>query len=413
MLAPRMETRPVTPRLPRPVWALGIVSLLTDLASDMAYPVLPAFLIGTLGASALALGLIEGVAEATSSLLKLVSGRLSDRTGARKPWVTSGYGLSALTKPLLALALAPWHVLGLRFLDRAGKGIRSAPRDAMLAGYASEVGRGRVFGLHRSLDTVGAVAGPLVAALVLALAPGRLRLLFALTLVPGLLAVAVLLVFVREPAGASASGSVVEAAPSGRGGAASAGAGTRPALGRRFLLLMLLTLVFSLGNSSDAFLLLRAGHAGIATARLPLLWLLLNVVYAATAWWAGALSDRVGRRAILAGGFLVYGLTYALLALVTRADAMIGIFALYGLYFGLTDGVLRAAVADAAPPALRGTAFGIYHALTGVALLGASVLAGWLWETRGPAAPFVVGAATGLVAAVLALACVRSGGAEE
>lgn len=397
------------PRLPRTVWALGVVSLLTDLASDMAYPVLPAFLVGTLGATAVAVGLIEGVAEATASLFKLVSGRLSDRVDRRKPLVVTGYGLSGLIKPLLALVTGPWQVLAVRFADRTGKGIRSAPRDALLAAHARGVGPGRVFGLHRSMDTAGAIVGPLVATAVLALAPGRFRLLFALTLVPGLLALAVLVTFVRErpsrPPGEPTTTAAVESdrqepRPADR-------RRVRDVLRRELVIILIITVVFSAGNSSDAFLLLRAQDLGAPAGRLPLLWMVLNVVYASTAWWAGLWSDRIGRRAVLALGFAVYAGTYLLLASGTATSGLWGVFALYGLYFGLTDGVLRAAVASAAPRALRGTAFGIYHALTGVTLLGASLLAGFLWERVGPHAPFVVGAATAGVSAVLCLVLLR------
>ena len=391
-------------RLPRTVWALGVVSLLTDLASDMVYPVLPAFLVGTLGASALALGAIEGVAEASAAFFKLLSGRLSDLRGRRRPWVLAGYGLSGLVKPLLALALTPWHVLAVRFTDRAGKGIRSAPRDALLAEHAEGIGRGRVFGLHRSMDTVGAVLGPAVAALVLFLAPGEYRLLFGLTLVPGLLAVGVVLLVVRDRRQAGqAPGHASPDSPPAEG----AGKGFAALLRPDFIAILVVTLVFSIGNSSDAFLLLRAGDLGVPTVQLPLLWLVLNVVYAGTAWWAGAWSDRVGRRWVLALGFALYAGVYLTLARASGAGVAWVAFASYGLYLGLTDGVLRAAVADRVDAGARGAAFGVFHSLTGVTLLGASLLAGWLWESVNPSAPFLLGAGCAGLAAVLSLVLLR------
>lgn len=378
-------------RLPRTVWVLGLVSLLTDLASDMIFPLLPAFLTGVLGASAVKLGLIEGVAEGTSAFVKLVSGRLSDRLGRRKGLVVAGYGVSSLAKPLIALATAPWHVLVVRFTDRLGKGVRSAPRDALIAEAASPETRGRAFGLHRALDTAGAILGPLVALGVLALVPGGYRLLFGLAAVPGVLAVLLLVLFVRDR-GAPASHAPPTPARPTRG------------LGRPFWQLLAVVGLFTLGNSSDAFPLLRAQELGIPPERLPLVWLVFNVLYAVVAWRAGGWSDRVGRRRVLVAGFLLYGLVYAGFALAETPLHAWAAFLGYGVYYGLTEGVLRAAVADLVPAERRGTAFGVYFALTGTLLLGASVWAGWLWDHVGPHAPFVWGAVVSVAAAALAMA---------
>lgn len=385
--------------LTRTVWALGAVSLLTDLASDMIFPLLPAFLVGVLGASATSLGLIEGVAEGTSSVLKLVSGRISDRAARRKGLVVFGYGLSSLAKPLIALATAPWHVLAVRFADRVGKGLRSAPRDAMLAAESTPATRGRVFGLHRAMDTAGAMLGPVAALAVLALAPENYRLVFALAAVPALLSVVILVAFVRERPGAATS------APAALRPALR---GLRGALGVPFWKVLAVVLVFTLGNSSDAFPLLRAQQLGVAPALLPLLWLAFNAVYAAVAWFGGRWSDRAGRRRVLVAGFVLYAACYAAFALAGSAWAAWAAFGLYGLYYGLTEGVLRALIGDVVPAALRGTAYGVYYAAVGVLALLASVLAGALWDHVTPAAPFWLGAATALLAALLAAAWLPS-----
>ncbi|HYE96357.1 MAG TPA: MFS transporter [Rubricoccaceae bacterium] len=374
--------------LPRAVWALGVVSLLTDLSTDMVFPLLPAFLVGTLAASATSLGLIEGIAEGTSALLKLVAGRVADRTGRLKALTLFGYTVSGIAKPLIALATVPAHVLGVRFADRVGKGLRSAPRDALLALEAPPDARGRAFGLHRAMDTAGAMLGPLVAFAVLALAPGQYRLVFALSAIPAALAVLVLVVFVRER--------VWEAKDE-----------TRPAvplraLGAPFWKLLAVVAVFTLGNSSDAFALLRAQDVGLSTRWLPLLWFGFNAVYTAVAWQAGGWSDRVGRRRVLVLGFLLYALAYGAFALAGSVPAVLGAFALYGVYYGLTEGILRAAISDVVPQEQRGTAYGAYYGLTGALALAASLLAGALWDTFDPAVPFGLGAALALAAALLA-----------
>lgn len=382
------------------VIALGAVSLLTDLSSDMIYPLLPAFLVGVLGASATGLGVIEGIAEGTAAFLKLGSGMMADRLRRRKGLVVLGYGLSGLAKPLMALATAPWHVLGVRFADRVGKGVRSAPRDALLAAESDPERRGRVFGFHRAMDTLGAILGPLAALAILALAPERYRLLFGLAAVPAVLSVVILVVFVRDrgrteaPAVSTVGNRTVR--------------GVR-GLGKPFWRLLAVVAVFTLGNSSDAFLLLRAEDVGIVAARLPLVWLFFNGVYALFAWLAGSWSDRIGRRTVVASGFAVYAAAYLGLALATEVWHLWGLFGLYGLYYGLTDGILRAGVADVAPVHARGTAYGVYYALTGVGLLVASIGAGALWDAFGPSVPFGVGAGLALVAALLAVVWVPGG----
>ncbi len=360
------------------------------MSSDMIFPLLPAFLVGVLGASATSLGLIEGVTEGTSALLKLISGRVADRSGRLKGLAMLGYTISGIAKPLVALATMPWHVFGVRFADRVGKGIRSAPRDALLAASATPETMGRAFGLHRAMDTTGAMLGPLVAFAILAMAPGEYRLLFGLAAIPALLSVFVLVAFVRERR--------PEPAPP-QAGPTLAGAGK---LGSKFWKLLAVVAVFSLGNSSDAFGLLRAQEVGVPAALLPILWFGFNAVYTVVAWKSGSWSDRVGRRRVLVVGLLVYALSYGAFAAAGNVWQVVGAFALYGLYYGFTEGVLRAAVADAVPQYRRGTAYGVYYAVTGALALVASLGAGWLWDVAGPALPFGIGAGLALVAALLA-----------
>ena len=378
------------PRLTRTIWALGAVSLLTDLASDMIFPLLPAFLVGVLGASATGLGVIEGVAEGTSAFLKLVAGRIADRTGRLKGLTVLGYTVSGVAKPLVALATAPWHVLAVRFGDRVGKGIRSAPRDALLAHAAPPERRGRAFGLHRAMDTLGAMLGPLAAFGVLALAPGDYRLLFALAAVPAALSVLVLVVFVRDRPAPEAAATP---APTLHG---------LDGLGAPFWKLLAVVAVFALGNSSDAFALLRAQQVGVPVAGLPLLWFGFNAVYAVISYAGGGWSDRVGRRRVLVAGLLVYAAAYAGFAAAGAVWHALAAFGLYGVYYGLTEGVLRAAVSDVVPAERRGTAYGVYYAVVGLLTLAASVGAGAVWDAFGPAVPFGVGAGLALGAALLA-----------
>src|SRR5262249_9273395 len=334
------------------------------------------FLTKTLGASPVFLGLVEGVAEAVASLLKIASGWLSDRTPRRKPFVVAGYALSTLTRPLVAFARAPGHVLAVRVLDRIGKGTRSAPRDAILAHVTSEGERGRAFGFQRAMDHAGAVIGPLLASGLLLLTDDP-RLVFASSLVPGGLAGAVRVVGLREagdPAGARSR----PAETSGPG------AGPAAPTGRGLLAYLLVLAVFTLGNSSDAFLLMRAQEVGVSLALIPIVWTLHHVVKSAASTYGGALSDRLGRRAAILAGWTVYAIAYAGFAAAARPLEVFLLFAWYGLFHALTEGVERALVADLAEPAARGRAFGLYHAVTGGMLLPASVLTGSLWGAWGP-----------------------------
>ena len=375
--------------LPRPVKALGLVSLLTDASSEMIYPLLPAFLTGTLRAGPAFLGVVEGLAEAVAALVKIVSGTLSDRMPRRKPAVVAGYGLSSLVRPLVALATAPVHVLAVRVLDRLGKGVRGAPRDALLAEVTPGQDLGRAYGFHRAMDHAGAVAGPLLASAAL-LFTSDLRLVFWLAAGPAALAMAALVFGVRE----EARGAVARP-PSGAG----SGDGSHPA-GRPFVVYLAVLAVFTLGNSSDAFLLLRAQEAGVGLAAIPLLWTLHHVVKAAASTWGGALSDRVGRRRAILAGWAIYALAYAGFAVARSPLEVALLFAVYGLFHALTEGPERALVAELAGSAGRGRAFGLYHAVTGGMLLPASLLTGVLWQTFGAPAALGTGAFLAALAAV-------------
>jgi len=363
------------------------VSLVTDTATDMVYPLLPLFLTRVLGAGAMSLGVIEGVAEAANSVLKVIAGRLSDRTGAPKWIVIAGYALSGAVRPLIGFATSWTHVLGIRFADRLGKGIRSAPRDAMLAHFAPPAIRGRVYGFHRAMDNAGAVVGPLLASLFLFFFPEQYRTLFALTLIPGIVVVVILL---RVPDVRT------DATP---GVTATNVGGREPLMPSGDLKRALaLIFVFSLGNASDAFLLLRLSDAGVAAVWIPVLWAALNLVKAAASVVGGDLSDRYGRRTLIGFGWLIYAAVYLAFGFVESTAALVAIFLTYGLYFGLTEGVEKAWIADLTPANARGTAFGVYNATLGVGVLAASLLFGFLWTRVSPQAAFLTGGTLALVA---------------
>ena len=378
--------------IPRPVWLLGWASLVTDLASEMIYPLLPIFLTRVLGASAMSLGVIEGAAEAANSILKIAAGRLTDRTGAPKPIVLAGYGLSGAVRPLIALVTSWTQVLGLRFIDRVGKGIRGAPRDAMLAHFSPTHVRGRVFGFHRAMDHMGAVLGPLAASAFLFLYPESYRGLFALSIIPGIVVILILLRVPDARAGRQlADGSGLPQSPDRK-----AVEGRDRTLTGKFWKAIAVILVFSLGNASDAFLLLRLSDLGVAAVWIPLLWSGLHAVKVASSLAGGDLSDRLGRRAVIGTGWLVYAAVYAAFGYFESAGAVMSIFLLYGIYFGLTEGVEKAWVADLAPPGARGTAFGVYNAALGIGGLLSSLMFGLIWTRISPAAAFFTGAAVAL-----------------
>jgi MFS family permease len=384
--------------LPRPVWLLGWASLFTDMATEMIYPLLPLFLTRVLGASAMSLGVIEGVAEAANSVLKIAAGRLADRTGAPKRIVLAGYGLSGAVRPLIAFATSWMQVLGLRFIDRLGKGIRGAPRDAMLAHFAPAHLRGRAFGFHRAMDHSGAVIGPLIAAVFLFFQPEQYRTLFALSIIPGIVVILILLSVpeanIKEPLEPGELNEPVERPEP------SEPLEPVKSLNRSssFTKAIVVILVFSLGNASDAFLLLRMNDLGVAPFWIPLLWSGLHVVKVLSSLAGGDLSDRLGRRSVIGAGWIVYALVYAGFGYFDSPATVIAIFLGYGIYFGLTEGVEKAWVADLAPTGKRGSAFGVYNAALGVGGLMSSLMFGVIWTRVSPSAAFFTGAAVALVA---------------
>jgi MFS family permease len=369
---------------------LGFTSFFTDIASEMVYPLVPFFLTLKLGASAELLGLIEGVAESVASLLKVFSGYISDRLKNRKGVTIAGYGSSAVGKLLLAVANAWGVVFGARVVDRLGKGIRTAPRDALIAESAADGKRGTSFGLHRALDTGGAVVGVLLAYFFFTrLAQGEYAPVFMWSLVPAIIGV-VLLFFVREVKARSAKEVRLPSL-------------SWSVLPRKLQLFLVVALLFTLGNSSNTFLLLRAQNLGFTPATAILLYLVYNVVYGLVSYPAGRLSDKVGRKRLLVAGYAFYGLVYLGFALVNapgQAWILWGLFGLYGLYIGFTDGVEKALVSDLAPTSLRATAIGLHATIVGIGLFPASFIAGQLWDRVGPAAAFYFGGGAGLLAAV-------------
>lgn len=382
--------------LSRPVWLLGWVSFFTDTASEMVYPLLPLFLTRVLGAGAMSLGIIEGVAEGANSVLKILSGWLTDRSGQPKQLVLGGYGLSSSVRPLIAFVSMWPQVLALRFTDRLGKGIRSSPRDAMLARFAPDETRGRVYGFHRAMDHAGAVAGPLIATAYLYFYPEAYRSLFTWTLVPGII---VILLILRLPNERTPTREDRKATLETASAATNSSQPSR--FSPRFYLAMSVILLFALGNASDAFILLRLNDLGVKAVWIPLLWSALHVVKMSSSVVGGALSDRFGRRTIILIGYLWYAAIYAAFAWATTLPIVIAIFLAYGLYFGLTEGVEKAWVADMAPATARGMAFGIYNGALGLGGLAASLIFGEIWTRVSPPAAFVTGASLALAASVL------------
>lgn len=368
------------------VVALGWVSFVTDVASDMIYPLLPDFLTRVLGAGPAIVGLVEGVAESTASLTQLVSGWWSDRLRRRKPLVVAGYGIAAIARPLIGLATSWTQVLAIRFSDRVGKGIRTAPRDALVADLTPAESRGRAFGLQRAMDNAGAMVGPLLSAALLKFWIEQERTVFLLAFIPGILGLAILLWKVPERRQAPASPKTPATESGGK-------------LPRVFWLVLGVFVLFTLANSTDAFLLLRAQQAGIPIWQIPLVWAFLQGVKAASGVPGGILSDRIGRIRSLLLGWLVYAAAYAAFAAVSQPAAAWATFAFYGLFYGLTEGAQRALVADLVPAASRGRAFGAFHGALGLAALPASILFGIWWTAFGGPAAFRIAAGLALVAA--------------
>ena len=387
------KPRVSAPRLPAAIWVLGFVSLLMDISSEMVHSLLPLFMVGTLGASALVVGLIEGLAEATALIVKVFSGVLSDWWGKRKWLAVFGYALGALTKPLFALAPGIGTVLTARLLDRVGKGVRGAPRDALVADIAPPDMRGAAFGLRQSLDTVGAFLGPLLAVGLMLLWANDFRAVFWVAVVPGLLAVALLMAGVREPE-----------RPAGERRSNPIRRENLRRLGGAYWWVVGLGAVFTLARFSEAFLVLRAEQSGVPLALVPLVMVAMNLVYAASAYPFGRLSDSMDHRTLLALGLVVLIAADLVLAVNAHWVTVLAGVALWGVHMGMTQGLLATMVADTAPADLRGTAYGFFNLISGVALLLSSAIAGLLWDQLGASFTFYAGAAfSGLALLGLAL----------
>lgn len=370
--------------LGRNVFFAGVVSLFMDISSEMVYPLVPLFLTNVLGATKTTVGVIEGIAEATASIVKVFSGWLSDKFGKRKLLMGLGYGISTVSRPVIANAATWFEVLAARFVDRTGKGIRTAPRDAIIADSTDNSRLGRAFGFHRFMDTVGAVIGPALAFMLLSVYTGNLRLVFYVSTIPAAIAVIVIALFIKEKAHRR------ELARMPRLSFESFNGPFRHYIG--------VIAIFSLGNFADAFIILRAQNLGVAKEHITIIYLVFNIIYAVSSIPLGLLADKIGLKIMLLAGFLYYSLLYAGFAFATANLHIWFLFPLYGVYKGMSDGMQRAYLAALAPPERRATAFGVYHTAVGVMLLPASIIAGFLWDKYGPLETFLYGGVMSLIA---------------
>ncbi|MEW6610066.1 MAG: MFS transporter [Patescibacteria group bacterium] len=381
----------------RNVFFLSVVSLLNDASSDMIYPLIPLFLSSVLGATYTTIGIIEGVAESTAATLRVFSGSMSDRVRKRKIFTIIGYSFSTVVKPILAIATKPWHVLIVRFLDRTGKAIRSAPRDALIADSIEMTERGKSFGFHKMMDTMGAALGPLVAFMLLRFFQGNFRPVFFLSFVAGAIAVCTLILFTSD---------AIQKIPSMDQGSSKSKITLhhiKELLKGPFLWFLAASILFALGNSSDAFLLLRAQNLGVATALIPIIYFIFNIVFAGFSYPLGKLSDKINRKILIMAGYFIFIAVYLGFANATAPWHAWALFGAYGLYYAFTEGVQKALIADFVPETLRATAYGAFHTLTGIALLPASIIAGSLWQRFGAQAPFLWGSFTAIGAILLFL----------
>ena len=402
---PYLERRKVFGLNPN-VFFLGIVSLLTDVSSEMIFTLVPLFLRNVLMAPFTIVGLIGGLSESVDAIFRILSGWLSDKVGERKPLAVLGYSISTIAKPFMYLASTWGSVLAIRFSDRVGKGVRTSSRDALIADSISAGERGKGFGLHRAMDTLGAVLGLAIAAIIIYLVQGgelalslkTYQWLVVVGVVPAVLAVLVLLFFVRERKASSPGGDARGGLPRAR---LTAGFDTR------FKVFLAIMAVFTLGNSSDFFVILRAQNLGSSVIYVVLMLVLFNITYAITALPAGMLSDRLGRRRVITLGWFIYALVYLGFAVASEPWQVWLLFACYGIYYGIVEGVARAFVSDLVPEEKRGTAYGLYHGVVGFALLPASLIAGWLWQAYSPAAPFFFGAGLAFLAMLGIMGLIR------
>ncbi|MDP2755704.1 MAG: MFS transporter [Nitrospirota bacterium] len=372
----------------RNVFVAGLVSFFMDVSSEMIYPLVPLFLANILGINKSIIGLIEGIAESTASLLKVFSGWFSDRIGNRKWLMAAGYGISTLSRPIVALATGWHHVMGSRFMDRFGKGVRTAPRDAIIAESAEKTHLGRAFGFHRSMDTMGAVVGPAIAFFLLGIFSNNYRIVFWLSMIPGVIAVLLIIFFISEKKKVSLPHA------------------ERPKLTLkhfdwRFKFFVAIATIFAIGNSSDVFLILRAQQTGIPTVLIPVVYLLFNLIYSLSAIPAGIAADRFGRKRVILLGFVLFAILYYGFAVAKDTTAIWVLFAIYGLFMGLTEGIQKAFLATIIPSDFKATAFGVYNTAVGLAMFPASFIGGWLWDHVSPSATFFFGAITASLSTIL------------
>ena len=368
----------------------GFVSFFMDVSSEMIYPLVPLFLANVLGVNKTIIGLIEGIAESTASLLKVFSGWFSDRIGNRKWLMAVGYGISTLSRPIVAIATGWHHVMGSRFIDRFGKGVRTAPRDAIIAESADRASLGKAFGLHRSMDTMGAVVGPALAFFLLGILSNDYRKVFWLSMIPGVIAVLLIIFFITEKKKA-----VVAHAD-------------RPKLtfkhfDWKFKFFVAIAGLFAIGNSSDVFLILRAQQVGVSTVMIPVVYLLFNLVYSLSAIPAGIAADKFGKKRVILLGFILFAFLYYGFGVASSTKAVWVLFGLYGLFMGLTEGIQKAFLATIIPQDFKATAFGVFNTVVGLAMLPASLIGGWLWDHVSPSATFYFGAIIASLSAVIFL----------
>ena len=376
------------------VFFTGLVSFFMDVSSEMIYPLVPLFLANVLGVNKSMIGLIEGIAESTASLLKVFSGWLSDRIGQRKNLMLAGYAISTLSRPIIAVAGAWQQVLASRFVDRLGKGIRTAPRDAIIAESAESTHLARAFSFHRSMDTMGAVVGPAIALILLQLYNNNYKMVFWLSMIPGAIAVLIIVMFIKEKK-------------------RSAATAERPKLTLkhfdwRVKFFIVIATLFALGNSSDAFLILRAEQVGIPTVMIPAVYLLFNIIYSLSSIPLGIVADKYGKKRLILLGFVLFAGLYYGFAVAKSASAIWVLFSLYGVFMGLTEGIQKAFLATIIPPDFKATAFGVYATAVGLATLPASLIGGLLWDRISPAATFYFGAATATLSAILFIALIAA-----